>query len=195
MPEEQQKPSTPPSPTTSGEQVKRPTSLVLKCNRSETVTTSAIVNEPIEEPVDEEMDDEQQSQPQAQQSQEHQQQQQQNKKFLYRSNSSSIHKRLSSFVPTATTSATNKFKLSSELDKIFVISSNRPTALNSDDDDYDSIEVIDERRMKNMPKSDRARLYKSNTFICEEYYTNEQLADVIGTEATSETETTINEKP
>lgn len=104
-------------------------------------------------------------------------QQSQHLKTLFRSNSSSIHKRQSTFVPAATTSANNKFKLSSELDQIFVISSNR--SINIEDDNYDSIEVIDERRMKNMPKSDRARLYKSNTFICEEYYTNEQLACVI----------------
>lgn len=41
----------------------------------------------------------------------------------------------------------------------------------------DSIKVIDERRMKNMPKSDRARLYKSNTIICEEYYRDEPLTE------------------
>lgn len=187
LPEELPKPPTPP-PQTSGEQAKRPTSLVLKCNRiestkaasattSSTTTTNAIINEQTDA-----------------------KQQEAIKKILYRSNSSSLHKRPSSFVPAATTSANDKFRLSSELDKIFVISSNRPTALTADDENYDSIEVIDERRMKNMPKSDRARLYKSNTFICEEYYTNEQLADVIGAETTNDranettNETTINEK-
>lgn len=97
-------------------------------------------------------------------------------KTLFRSNSSNLHKRQSTFVPAATTPSRNKFKLSSELDHIFVISNNRSS--NTDDDNYDSIEVIDERRMKNMPKSDRARLYKSNTFICEEYYRNEPSSNV-----------------
>lgn len=130
-------------------------------------------------------------------------------KPLFRSNSSSLHKRPSTFVPAATTSAGNKFKLSSELDQIFVISSSSSSRSNNDDasasasvttagggddDNYDSIEVIDERRMKNMPKSDRARLYKSNTFICEEYYTNEQLACVMDTTTESAKETIIEEK-
>lgn len=111
-------------------------------------------------------------------------------KTLFRSNSSSLHKRQSTFVP-ATTSANNKFKLSSQLDQIFVISSNRSSNTDDDDDYYDSIEVIDERRMKNMPKSDRARLYKSNTFICEEYYTNEQMACVMNSD---KKETILEEK-
>lgn len=128
-------------------------------------------------------------------------------KPLFRSNSSSLHKRQSTFVPAATTSAGNKFKLSSELDQIFVISSSSRSnidctsasapvaaATGDDDENYDSIEVIDERRMKNMPKSDRARLYKSNTFICEEYYTNEQLACVMDTTIESAKETIIEEK-
>lgn len=66
----------------------------------------------------------------------------------------------------ASAASSIKYKLSSELDQIYFISSNR------EDDNYDSIEVIDERRMKNLPKSEKARLYKSNTFICEEYYSN-----------------------
>lgn len=69
-------------------------------------------------------------------------------------------------MPIASAASNTKYKLSSELDQIYFISSNK------DDDNYDSIEVIDERRMKNLPKSEKARLYKSNTFICEEYYTN-----------------------
>lgn len=89
------------------------------------------------------------------------------RKPLFRSNSSSLHKKPSLFVPIATSSATEKFKLSNELDKIFVISDCQASNLD------DSIKVIDERRMKNMPKSDRARLYKSNTIICEEYYRDE----------------------
>lgn len=143
-------------------QVKRPTTLELDSNRMGGInapSTSYLKNDNKNE------------------SSSIQQSQQQHLKTLFRSNSSSIHKRPSTFVPAATTSANNKFKLSSELDQIFVISSNR--SINTDDDNYDSIDVIDERRMKNMPKSDRARLYKSNTFICEEYYTNEQLACVI----------------
>lgn len=67
-----------------------------------------------------------------------------------------------------TSPSNSKYKLSSELDQIYFISSNK------DDDKYDSIDVIDERRMKNLPKSEKARLYKSNTFICEEYYTSAQ---------------------
>lgn len=85
-----------------------------------------------------------------------------NKKYLYRSNSSNLHKRPSLVSITATTSSKREF------DQIYFISSNK------DDDNYDSIEVIDERRMKNLPKSEKARLYKSNTFICEEYYTQTQ---------------------
>lgn len=86
-------------------------------------------------------------------------------RYLYRSNSSSLHKRPTTMVPIVSAS-NSKYKLSSELDQIYFISSNK------DDDKYDSIDVIDERRMKNLPKSEKARLYKSNTFICEEYYTN-----------------------
>lgn len=146
--------------------IKRPTTLVLACNRIEAIKTDAIPTNS----ADNQLKEQHSSQPSIKSKQ--------LQKTLYRSNSSSIHKRTSSFVPSATTPASNKFRLSSELDKIFVISSNnRPS--DPDDDNYDSIEVIDERRMKNMPKSDRARLYKSNTFICEEYYTNEQLAGVM----------------
>lgn len=170
--------------TTSDEQsavqLKRPTTLVLDCNRVDPAVAStsgcAIKSDsktaPIESVIGKQLN-----------------RKSHNTKILFRSNSSSLHKRQSTFVPAATTSASNKFKLSSELDQIFVISSNRPS--NTDDDDYDSIDVIDERRMKNMPKSDRARLYKSNTFICEEYYTNEQLACVMDADSK---ETTIDEK-
>ncbi|XP_031636980.1 uncharacterized protein LOC116349598 isoform X2 [Contarinia nasturtii] len=158
-------------------QPKRPTTLVLDCNR---VNSSVFKNETKMRIVSNEKSIEKPSTRQI-------------PKTLFRSNSSNLHKRISTFVPAATTSASNKFKLSSELDQIFVISSNRSinTATNNagttEDDSYDSIEVIDERRMKNMPKSDRARLYKSNTFICEEYYTNEQMACVLDTKETKET--------
>lgn len=135
-------------------QMKRPSTLVLDCNR---VETSLCVN--IQKQTIEEANSQQRAQ-----------------KTLFRSNSSSLHKRPSTFVPAVTTSASNKFKLSSELDQIFVISSNRSN--NVEEENYDSIQVIDERRMKNMPKSDRARLYKSNTFICEEYYTDKPLTTV-----------------
>lgn len=158
-------------------QIKRPTTLVLDCNRVDPVvaSTSACKNECKSTTAQIENTTEKSSSIR------------QIPKTLFRSNSSSLHKRQSTFVPAATTSAGNKFKLSSELDQIFVISSSRSSndgaaITDGDDDDhdnYDSIEVIDERRMKNMPKSDRARLYKSNTFICEEYYTNEQLACVM----------------
>lgn len=137
-------------------QMKRPSTLVLDCNRVE--TTLCVKN------INKQTIGEANSQQRATQ------------KTLFRSNSSSLHKRSSSFVPVVTTSASNKFKLSSELDQIFVISSNRSN--NVEDENYDSIQVIDERRMKNMPKSDRARLYKSNTFICEEYYTDKPLTSV-----------------
>lgn len=153
-------------------QIKRPTTLVLDCNRvdsvastSECKSTTAQIENSIEKSSIRQIP-----------------------KTLFRSNSSSLHKR------QTTTSAGNKYKLSSELDQIFVISSCRSindavaaTAIDADvDDNYDSIEVIDERRMKNMPKSDRARLYKSNTFICEEYYTNDQLACVMDPDTAKE---------
>lgn len=144
-------------------QMKRPSTLILDCNRVETATLRK---------ADKTREGKQAiAQPRL-------------PKALYRSNSSSLHKRQSTFVPAATTSASNKFKLSSELDQIFVISSSRSN--DADEKNYDSIDVIDERRMKNMPKSDRARLYKSNTFICEEYYTDEQLANVMNTDSTNE---------
>lgn len=144
-------------------QMKRPSTLILDCNRVETATLRK---------ADKTREGKQAiAQPGL-------------PKALYRSYSSSLHKRQSTFVPAATTSASNKFKLSSELDQIFVISSSRSN--DADEKNYDSIDVIDERRMKNMPKSDRARLYKSNTFICEEYYTDEQLANVMNTDSTNE---------
>lgn len=155
--------------------IKRPTTLVLSCNRVNAIEIDAIATASADNQLKEKNCREQPPSIHSKQLQ----------KTLYRSNSSSLHKRRSSFVPSATTLAGNKFKLSNELDQIFVISNNnRPT--DPDDDNYDSIEVIDERRMKNMPKSDRARLYKSNTFICEEYYTNKQLAGVIDAVATSD---------
>lgn len=128
--------------------LKRPSTLVLDCNRVETVVASTSQTSNRTNPKECAS----------------------TQKVLFRSNSSSLHKRQSTFVPAATTSASNKFKLSSELDQIFVISSNSNNDVENVEN-YDSIQVIDERRMKNMPKSDRARLYKSNTFICEEYYT------------------------
>ncbi|XP_055309368.1 uncharacterized protein LOC129573125 isoform X2 [Sitodiplosis mosellana] len=190
--------------TTSDEQsvqIKRPTTLgILDCNRVDpvvvastsnectTTTTTATTSVQIENPAEKPSSSVRQI-----------------PKTLFRSNSSSLHKRESTFVPAATTSAANKFKLSSELDHIFVISTSRSNndgtfasvSAAGDDENYDSIEVIDERRMKNMAKSDRARLYKSNTFICEEYYTNEQLACVMDTTTTiiePAKETIIEEK-
>lgn len=61
-------------------------------------------------------------------------------KSLFRSNSSSLHRRQSTLAPAT--------KLNCELDQIFVISSNRSS--NIDEGNYDSISVIDERRIKNM---------------------------------------------
>lgn len=157
-------------------QIKRPTSLVLACNRVEATNTITTITE--DNKNEEQLNKTEKSN-------------QKSQKHLYRSNSSSLHKRPSTFVPSATSSENNKFKLSSELDKIFVISSNNRSS-NLDDDNYNSIEVIDERRMKNMPKTDHARLYKSNTFICEEYYTNEQLAGMIEEKST---EVVVEAKP
>lgn len=159
-------------------QIKRPTTLELDSKRGCTVVPSTSQMKPTME---------------SSTGQEIATIQAQHLKTLFRSNSSSLHKRQSTFVPAATTSANNKFKLSSELDQIFVISSNRSN--NIDEDNYDSIEVIDERRMKNMPKSDRARLYKSNTFICEEYYTDEQSASMMACVMNADSkETVIEEK-
>lgn len=126
--------------------IRRPTTLVLDCNRTETSLPSSSTSKQATDDVSENAS----AQPTR------------ISKPLFRSNSSSLHKRQSTFVPAVTTSSSSKFKLSCELDQIFVISSNRPS--NIDDDNYNSIEVIDERRMKNM--KDRAKLYKSNTFIC-----------------------------
>lgn len=121
--------------------VKRPNSLLLNCNRNEFDNNSISGGQQLSK-------------------------KRKQNRYLYRSNSSSLHKRPTSMVPCASAASTSKYTLSSELDQIYFISSNK------DDDNYDSIEVIDERRMKNLPKSEKARLYKSNTFICEEYYTN-----------------------
>lgn len=130
--------------------IKRPTTLVLDCNRVDTFIPTATIMKNAIKPVTEDTCDSASVQ------------QTRISKPLFRSNSSSLHKRQSTFVPAATTSSSRKFQLSCELDQIFVISSNRPS--NIDDDNYNSIEVIDERRIKNM--KDRAKLYKSNTFIC-----------------------------
>lgn len=51
-------------------------------------------------------------------------------------------------------------------DQIYVISQ----ISNKDNEYYDSIEVIDERRMKMLSKMDPNRLYEANSSICEEYY-------------------------
>lgn len=123
--------------------VKRPDSLLLNCNRSEFDNNHISAGQQLSK-------------------------KRKQHRYLYRSNSSSLHKRPTTLVPIATAVGNSKYELSSELDQIYFISSNK------DDDNYDSIEVIDERRMKNLPKSEKARLYKSNTFICEEYYTSAQ---------------------
>lgn len=102
-------------------------------------------------------------------------------KHLYRSNSSSLHKRSPKLISPTSITANDKYKLSRELDRIYFISSNK------DDENYDSIEVIDERRRKNMPKSEHSRLYKSNTFICEEYYSGSKPASADETERMSPT--------
>lgn len=130
--------------------IKRPTTLVLDCNRVDTFIPNTSIKKNANKQANEDTCESASIQ------------QTRISKPLFRSNSSSLHKRQSTFVPAATTSSSSKFKLSCELDQIFVISSNRPS--NIDDDNYNSIEVIDERRIKNM--KDRAKLYKSNTFIC-----------------------------
>lgn len=137
-------------------QIRRPTTLVLDCNRVETFIpkTSIIKRNASLNPANEDTSESASASSSVQQSR--------ISKPLFRSNSSSLHKRQSTFVPAATTPSSSKFKLSCELDQIFVISNNRPS--NIDEDNYNSIEVIDERRIKNM--KDRAKLYKSNTFIC-----------------------------
>lgn len=122
--------------------VKRPNSLLLNCNRNEFDNNDISGGQELTK-------------------------KRKHHRYLYRSNSSSLHKRPTTMVPI-TSPSNSKYKLSSELDQIYFISSNK------DDDKYDSIDVIDERRMKNLPKSEKARLYKSNTFICEEYYTSAQ---------------------
>lgn len=121
--------------------IKRPNSLMLNCNRNEFDNNSISGGLQLSK-------------------------RRKHHRYLYRSNSSSLHKRPTTLVPIASAASNTKYKLSSELDQIYFISSNK------DDDNYDSIEVIDERRMKNLPKSEKARLYKSNTFICEEYYSS-----------------------
>lgn len=126
-------------------QIKRPTTLVLDCNRVETFVPHTSITINTSEPANE-TTCENTSVQQARIS-----------KALFRSNSST-------FAPVASSSSSSKFKLSNELDQIFVISSNRPS--NIEDDNYNSIEVIDERRIKNM--KDRAKLYKSNTFASSE---------------------------
>lgn len=74
-------------------------------------------------------------------------------KFLYRSNSSRLYKR-----PKA------KIKLDHDLDKIYFISSNK------DDEFYDSIDVIDERRSSNFKKTGGVGGFcRSSTVIYSEY--------------------------
>lgn len=130
--------------------LRRPTSLLLSSNRNDS-KPSAISEK-----------NEMEKQPPLPQ----QQQQSNSRKSLF---SSSLHKKPNTRVPTATSLVSAKFQLSNELDKIFVISDNQSSNLDN------SIQVIDERRMKNMKKSDRTQLYKGNTIITEEYYTNEPL--------------------
>lgn len=73
-------------------------------------------------------------------------------KFLYRSNSSRMYKR-----------PKPKLNLDYEFDKIYFISSNK------DDEFYDSIDVIDERRNKNFKRSGSTGLCRSSTVIYSEY--------------------------
>lgn len=73
-------------------------------------------------------------------------------KFLYRSNSSRMYKR-----------PKPKLNLNYNFDKIYFISSNK------DDEFYDSIDVIDERRNKNFKKSGSTGFYRSSTVIYSEY--------------------------
>lgn len=105
------------------------------------------------------------------------------RKKLFRSSSSNLDAKPVSSDPVAPALAPHKFQLSNELDKIFVISDIGTSNLD------DSIQVIDERRMRNMPKSDRARLYKSNTIICEEYYKGETIVDFIDADKDADGET------
>ena len=98
-------------------------------------------------------------------------------KYLYRSSSTRHYKRQTTHPQQQQQQRhqrkqqanKQKCKLGNEFDQIYFISSNK------EDEYYDSIEVIDERRQKNFQKSDSARLYKSNTFICEEYYSSPPL--------------------
>lgn len=64
---------------------------------------------------------------------------------------------------TGSSDAKVKTKRESEEEHIYVIS-------NKDDDNYDSIEVIDERRMKMFSKIDPNRKFETNSSICEEFY-------------------------
>lgn len=89
-------------------------------------------------------------------------------RHLYRSNSSSMYKRPTKLSATGGKSI-DKSKLINENYQIYFISDN-----NKNNDNYDSIEVIDERRMTNLSKIDKNRLYKSNTSIYEEYYSRDK---------------------
>lgn len=130
-------------------QIKRPTTLVLDCNRVETfLPAHTSVTMHTSKPANEDICE----------SASKQQQKARISKALFRSNSSTVVQTV------AASSSSSKFKLSNELDQIFVISSNRQS--NIEDDNYNSIEVIDERRIKNM--NDRAKLYKSNTIASSE---------------------------
>lgn len=136
-------------------QIKRPTTLVLDCNRVETFVPHTSIKINASKPANEKICESASSVQQARIS-----------KALFRSNSSTC-------APVASSSSSSKFKLSNELDQIFVISSNRPS--NIEDDNYNSIEVIDERRIKNM--NDRAKLYKSNTFASSETANDEKIKE------------------
>lgn len=173
-------PTTTPSPadnrTHKSQQIdgfKRPTSLSLRADRSETKPT--VIDATISARCANET-----AQPSKQIG---------IRKKLFRSNSSNLDKKPSSLDSGASTSATDKFQLSNELDKIFVISDIETSNLD------DSIQVIDERRMKNMPKSERARLYKSNTIICEEYYRGEPIVDLIDADKSVGNETIVEIVP
>lgn len=83
-----------------------------------------------------------------------------NQKFLYRSNSSRTFKR-----------PKQKLNLGYEFDQIYFISSNK------DDEHYDSIDVIDERRRKNFNKFDLTEVEsndRSTSAIYSEYCSLEQ---------------------
>ena len=79
-------------------------------------------------------------------------------KYLYRSNSSRTYRK----------SYKSKLNLENEFDNIYFISSNK------NDDFYDSIDVIDERRMKNFKKTDSGGFFRSSSSIYSEYCSLDQ---------------------